>query len=286
MRTFRVNIDGSEQLEYTWENMPVRISSDRLSIFQNYAAACHWHEDFEVLIATDGEMDYFVNGQTLHLQKGEGVFVNARRLHYGYSRTHRDCGFRFMVFHPRLFGTLQPIARQLEAFAADDSMNACKLGAASEAVFCFQRMYESAKAGDAMGTLAQCAELIHMLHLQMTSEGAREDADWSILRKMTGYIQNHYQERVTLEQIAASGAVCRNRCCVLFRQRLSASPMEYVARFRLEQACALLRGGANVTEAALSSGFHGASYFAEVFRSVYHMTPREYQKRVRIEEMQ
>jgi len=95
---------------------------------------------------------------------------------------------------------------------------------------------------------------------------------------MTGYIQANYTRRITLEQIAAAGSVCRNRCCILFRENLGCSPIEYVTRYRLDKACDMLRRGSMITEAALSNGFHGASYFAEVFRRVYGMTPKEYQR--------
>ena len=85
MHQLSLNPDGSEQLVYTFDGLPLRAFKGRLAIFHNYAAACHWHDDFEILMATDGEMDYFVNGQTIHLRKGDAVFVNAKRLHYGYS---------------------------------------------------------------------------------------------------------------------------------------------------------------------------------------------------------
>ena len=54
--------------------------------------------------------------------------------------------------------------------------------------------------------------------------------------------------------------------------------IEYVTRYRLDKACDMLRRGSTITEAALSNGFHGASYVAEVFRRVYNMTPRGYQR--------
>ena len=79
MHQLQVNPDGSERLEYTLAGLPVRISTDRLQIFQDYAAACHWHDDFEILSASNGEMDYFVNSKKVHLKKGDGIFINARR---------------------------------------------------------------------------------------------------------------------------------------------------------------------------------------------------------------
>lgn len=279
MHALSVNPDGSERLEYTMAGMPVRASTDRLGIFQDYAAACHWHDDFELLAAVDGEMDCFVNGRTVHLKKGDAVFVNARRLHCGYSEQRRDCAYRFVLFHPSVLGELPPVREALAAFAADDAPDCWALDAASEAMLIFGELYEAAATGNAVRAVGECARLVDTLARQGSAEREGQgDQRWRLLRRMTGYIQARYADRITLDGIAAAGAVCRNRCCVLFREGLGCSPMEYVTRYRLDKACALLREGASVTEAALSSGFHGASYFAEVFRRTWGITPREYQR--------
>lgn len=134
----------------------------------------------------------------------------------------------------------------------------------------------------ALAVLARAAALVALLRdMAVDQAPAEHSVDWAILRRMTGYIQAHYAERISLEQLAAAGAVCRSRCCALFRERLDATPIEYVTRYRLDKACGLLREGRPVTEAALSCGFHGASYFAEVFRRTYGVAPKEYQKRMK-----
>ena len=276
---FRINPDGSEQVQYTMEDMPVRATGSSLSAVNGYAAACHWHDDFEMLTVPEGEIDYFVNGRNVHLKQGEGIFVNARRLHYGYSAEEMDCRYRFIVFHPEMLNASPSAKHVLERFTSDSNADFWLFGASSEAMIIFNELYASASAGNALLTLAKCAELTDMVRTRAErNESADARAEWVILRKMTGYIQGHYTESITLDQIAAAGAVCRNRCCVLFREDLGCSPIEYATRYRLDKACELLRNGSSVTEAALSSGFHGASYFAEVFHRVYGKSPKQYRK--------
>ena len=57
--------DGSEILYYNEPEYPVRTGSSTLAIFADYAAECHWHHDFEVLIADCGGIDYYVNGHLI-----------------------------------------------------------------------------------------------------------------------------------------------------------------------------------------------------------------------------
>ena len=278
MHALTLNPDGSERLEYTVPGLPVRTGADRLSIFQDFAAACHWHDDFEILIAADGEMDYFVNGRIIHLNKGECVLVNARRLHYGFSQNKRDCGYKFVVFHPSLLGGAPPVEQALRAFSSDDSADYWRMEATSEGALLFAELFACAQSGNALQILAGCARLLDAVSTEPSSPSASEISGWPLLRNMTGFIQGHYTERISLEQIAAAGAVCRSRCCTLFRKGLNCTPIEYLTRYRLDKACAMLREGSSVTEAALFSGFHGASYFAEVFKKTYGVTPRDYHR--------
>ena len=279
MGWFKVNPDGSEQLEYTMEDLPVRATGGSLSASSGYAAACHWHNDFEMLTVPEGEMDYFVNGRTVHLRQGEGIFVNARRLHYGFSADRMDCRYRFVVWHPDVMVNVPAVRRVMDGFTADASADFWLFAAFSETVMLFHELYAAATSENVLLTLAKCTELTEAVRAH--AENYRDNAarsEWIVIRKMTGYIQANYTRRITLEQIAAAGSVCRNRCCILFRENLGCSPIEYVTRYRLDKACDMLRRGSTITEAALSNGFHGASYFSEVFRRVYNTTPREYQR--------
>ena len=282
MHQLLINPDGSERLEYTVKNLPVRIGTDRLRIFQDHAAACHWHDDFEMLTALDGEMDYFVNSRRIHLKKGDGIFVNARRLHYGYSEKKQDCVYRFVIFHPSLLGDHASVREAVSRFAGDDQPDHWHLDASGEEMLTFHALYAAAEAGDALRLLSHAAGLLDALRRREARAFQGESsADWLLLRRMTGYVQSHYDGAVTLQEIAAAGAVCRSRCCALFRQNMGMTPMEYVTRYRLDKACSLLREGRNVTEAALACGFHGSSYFAEAFKRTWHITPSEYRKNIR-----
>ena len=278
MEELLIREDGSETVEYTLSDLPVRTKDGTLAMFDQYAAACHWHEDFELLSAIDGEMDYFVNGAIIHLRAGEGIFVNARRLHYGFSAEMKDCTYHFAVFHPSLFMLTPQLKEQMTAFCADGMPDYLLLPSSSQEMVLFREIFAHAQDNRPLLTLARCDDLMALL-LENSRKSSRQDIgeEWSVLRMMVGYIQDHYSEKITLQQIAAAGAVCRNKCCQLFKKKLQSSPMDYVNRYRLEKARELLRQGYNVTQTALDCGFQSSSYFAEVFRKYYEESPKDYQ---------
>lgn len=268
-----VRPDASEILTYNELAYPVRTGSSRLSLMAGYAAECHWHEDLEVLIAEEGEMDYSVNGEIIHLRQGESILVNSGRLHYGFSAAGEECLYRFAVFHPLLFGGTAPIAAALDRLTADASRDWWLFGEdAPNALRCIRRMCSLSAGEDALGFLGAAANLLHIV-LQRCQKTGIADPDWAILRRMTGFIQQNYTERILLSDIAAAGSVCRSRCCAIFSSKLHTTPNAYLTRYRLSRAIRLLRTGSSVTAVALACGFQSASYFSVVFSRHYGMPP-------------
>ena len=267
--------DGSEILYYNEPEYPVRTGSSTLAIFADYAADCHWHHDFEVLIADVGEIDYYVNGQVIHLRQGEAILVNGGRLHYGFSAAYKDCHYRFAVFHPMLFGGTAPIAAALDLLTADASADWWHITADEPfALAAIDRMCSLTSAEDALLFQSAAATLLHHAIRHNENSGIA-DPNWAILRRMTGYIQQHYTNRILLADIATAGSVCRSRCCAIFREKLHTTPNAYLTRYRLGRASGMIRTGCSITEAALSSGFQSASYFSEAFARHYGDSPRK-----------
>ena len=266
--------DGSEILAYNCPDFPVRAGAWRLSGYASYMAECHWHPDFEVFVADDNDCDYYVNGQTVHLARGDGILVNGGRLHYGFSAAHQECSYRYAVFHPLIFDGTAPIAAAIDRLTADNSNDWWRFtaqdAAAHAAINC---MCGFTGAEDAFLFQAAAAQLLHLAIQRNTTSGTA-DPDWAVLRRMTVHIQRHYTGHVLLADIAAAGNVCRSRCCAIFREKLHTTPNLYLTHYRLARASELIRAGSSITEAALSSGFNSASYFSEAFTRCYGASPR------------
>lgn len=276
--------DGSEQVQYDTPELPVHGFSARLSELYNYAAGCHWHNGFEFLIADRGEMEYFVNGRILRLRQGEGIFVNANRMHYGFSSEKRECLYSCLVFHPSMLGQLHlPMARYALSFSQDDRADYLLLRPGDPlGKQILDLIHQAIGVGEEQKPLYElelqgiCGKLLASLWKLEGGGENRADPAWAALRQMTGFIQDHHQEPIRLEQIAAAGAVCRSKCCRLFRERMGTSPIGYLNDYRLDKAAALLRQTAlPITEIASHCGFDSPSYFSEAYRKRFGISPRQ-----------
>ena len=113
--------DGSERVKYDYDGYMAYIRRGLLSNYPNFAADSHWHDDLEFISVLSGSMDYNVNGEILHLKAGQGIIVNARQIHYGFSTAHNECEFYCILLHPMLLCTSQHIDRDFVSPVLSDS---------------------------------------------------------------------------------------------------------------------------------------------------------------------
>ncbi|MBB6669838.1 helix-turn-helix transcriptional regulator [Cohnella nanjingensis] len=95
--------------------------------------------------------------------------------------------------------------------------------------------------------------------------------------RAASYLRLNYREPVTAAELGEAlrfHPVYVARC---MRQRFGCSPMEYLMRYRLEQAKRLLlQTDLPVHLVARETGFQQAAYFTSCFRKLEGLTPRDY----------
>ena len=75
------------------------------------------------------------------------------------------------------------------------------------------------------------------------------------LLTMLAFIQTHYDEKLTLEDIAAAASVSKRECLRSFRAGIHRTPMEYLTDYRIDMAKKLLRTtDLPITQIALQTG--------------------------------
>ncbi len=277
--------DGSERVRYDYEDYHIYIRKGVLSDYPDYRADSHWHEDLEFISVLSGAMDYSVNGRIYHLHAGQGLLVNARQLHFGFSPQRRECVFLCILVHPMMLCATEPIERRYVAPFIGDGAAPCVLLSEQvpwqqEVLADMQRMFDSRQKPAAQ--LHIHSALYHLWALlaeHSVCQKPAQDRHLSVLKAMLLYIQRSYGQSITLAQIAEAGNVSKSTCLSVFKKYLRDTPGNYLTLYRLKQAAALLRStDAPISEIALDVGFQGASWFSEAFRRHYGCTPSEYRK--------
>ncbi len=104
--------------------------------------------------------------------------------------------------------------------------------------------------------------------------------DANRLRPVFDLIHQGYTERMKLSELAAAANIGQTSFCRYFKRVTGLTVMEYIRRYRIDQAKELLMSTDRpVTWIAYESGFESHSHFDRVFRSVTHLTPNEFRSR-------
>ena len=100
-----------------------------------------------------------------------------------------------------------------------------------------------------------------------------------MIHKAIAYIQAHYAEPLSREQIAAYVGIHENYLTDCFHREMGITPITYLTRYRVKQARALLEAGQqSITEIALAVGFTDSAYFSRVFQREVGVSPSAYQR--------
>jgi AraC-like DNA-binding protein len=93
------------------------------------------------------------------------------------------------------------------------------------------------------------------------------------LDQARAFIEAHFNEPLTLAQMAAPAALSISRFATAFRERFGSSPYRYLCGLRIERAQSLLLAGVPSIAVATEVGFFDQSHFGRHFKRMCGMTP-------------
>lgn len=110
-------------------------------------------------------------------------------------------------------------------------------------------------------------------------KGQRDHNDQGI-RQVQDYIEKNYEERITVEELAALMLVGRRTFERRFKEATNNTPLEYIQRVRIEAAKKFFEASRkNVSDVMYDVGYSDTKAFRDVFKKVTGLTPIEYRNR-------
>jgi AraC-like DNA-binding protein len=151
-----------------------------------------------------------------------------------------------------------------------------------------ERMMQELREGQPGGFLV-AQHLSHMMLIQALrlhmAEGLKGGVGWlfALADKHMGAaisaMHENPAQRWTLQLLAARAGMSRSSFALRFKQTVGASPMQYLARWRMLLAAdKLANSGDPVSVIALSLGYDSESAFSTAFKRVMGCSPRQYSR--------
>ena len=283
-----------ERIPYPDISFPFCVWIDIFNQFLDYTVNCHWHYDFEYGYVLSGSVDYYINDTYVKLQKGDCLFVNSNMLHMGrQSEGCHDAVMFTVTFPASLLSTninssvytkyfQHIIEKQIEGFAiSSDNPRG------QEIRTLLNELYALDASGD--GYELNCLTRVIRLWIATLQHIEKNKDDLfrhtgSIrhverAKEILSYIHTHYQEKITVADIARDVNISRSECFRSFKRFMNKKPVEYINEYRLLNAAKLLRETEmSISDICMECGFESTSYFGKLFRHMYATTPLHYRK--------
>ncbi len=277
---------------------PVMVYEVTLSQMYLKLIRWHWHPEIEMIYVLNGKVEAFVDEESFTLTPGQGIFVNQNVLHAFHRIEGYDAVFFSVVFHPAMifgYGNAALSVKYISPITDNPNMKYIILEDSEpntngiiEIMTQIRDHYLGKKFGYELACKAHICNLWNAL-LKLPRDTSTKIIksrrilnDEQRIKEAILYIEEHFAEPITLDDIADSIHISKSECCRCFQRVLRVTPFEYLLKYRIFYATKLIQrqdpAANSVSNLAITVGFGNISYFNKVFKRFLHMTPTEYKK--------
>lgn len=246
----------------------------------------HWHPQTEIIYVNSGRFDVMINGREYTAKEGEALFVPSGMMHGGIPD---DAEYECVVFDidPFLRKCLMAEEGAAEIISNVRPPEPSVLSESRELMLVVERVFDEIRVPKSgyklkvQGAILELfGELVRLVSRdELPSLLGNRTRRLSSLKNALTYIQEHYSEPVSLDDIAAASGMNSGYLCRIFREMTHKTPVEYLNWYRIECACEQIAStNDSLTDIALACGYCDLSYFIKVFKRYKGVTPSAYGK--------
>lgn len=257
--------------------------------------ALHHHDFYEIYLLLRGRVDYTVENRLFHMRPGDLMLVSPLELHQARVDTESEPYERIVLWVDRAY--LESLSSACTSLTrcfdttVEGHANLLRLPAPRSAEM--RRALEKLRALHLQQTygsdlLAACCLVELMVELNQSAADRRLQAALSadmasdqVVDAVLGYINDHYNESLTLDALAERFFISKYHLLRKFETQVGTTVHRYILQKRLLNAKQLLAGGLAPSEVCSYCGFGDYANFYRAFRAEYSLTPRQYVQSLR-----
>lgn len=262
----------------------------KASPYTGKISSLHFHDELEFLYIKSGRYKCVSNNIEYFADPEDIIFINSRIPHEtAVTEPYTSCAM--LQFDASLFSndTVSGISKYLSCFInikkepviifKAHTAKAEELNAYLNSVF---REYTSEAPSYELYIKAYILNIIAFLSRYDYLTDSSVFFDEKIIEKIMpalNYIDKHYDEQITLENLSNTVNLNSSYFCRLFKKATNSTFIEYLNFVRICKAEKKLSSSKeSISEISLNLGFSSVSYFNKVFKAIKGCTPTEYKK--------
>ncbi|WP_019909815.1 AraC family transcriptional regulator [Paenibacillus sp. HW567] len=252
----------------------------------------HQHSGFsELVIVLNGHATHIVNDDTHFIKKGNVFVISGESVHaYRDPHEFKICNIMYKPEILRAIGQdlrissgyqalfeIEPFYRNYHSDAATPRLCIPNLEHIFSVISIMIEEFTNKLKGYQSMILSQFMGLVVYLSRHYGSQVTSIPNNLMHLANTISYIEDHYLESITLENIANHSNISVRYLNRIFQAYYRTTPMSYLIRLRLDRACTLLKQTRlPITDISYQCGFNDSNYFTRQFSKVYKQSPKAY----------
>lgn len=233
----------------------------------------HTHTEFEIYINVSGDVSFLVENSLYALSRGDVIIARPGEHHHCVYRSDAPHKLFWILFdckkNSEILDALQEgfcenyISPQEEL--REELLELCSVlykgdMTAEERIYTFFRIFA-------------------ILKKSKNTPQRQQSALPNELSQIIEYIDLHISEEITVASISNALYISQSTLERRFKEALDMTPLEYIRKKRLILAAEMLQDGKSVLNVGTSVGYSDNSYFIELFKKYYGITPYQYKKK-------
>jgi len=251
----------------------------------------HWHEDIELIYVKKGQGLVSVNLMEYEVGAGSIVLILPGQLHSIYTKDLQRMEYENIIFSPELLRSgvvdiceseyLFPLfsGRITLPVHFKEGMN--EYDEISGILDTCDQIGKEKKEGSEFLIKSQLFLLFYIFLNKCSHYDVKKviPRDLDRMKRVMKYIQDHYSERITIEEIAGEAGCAPSYFMRIFKKNIGVSFIEYLNDFRIDMGARLLKEtSASIMEIGMQVGFENLSYFNRSFKKKYKVSPGQFRK--------
>lgn len=251
----------------------------------------HFHNGLEIGICTGGRgVIQYDNGKTKPYKKGVVSIVPRNIPHNTMNEPDSYADWIWLFIDERPFLSQVDVRNSRKAQEICQRVNYRTLFYDDERADIFRKMVNTIIMENKQ-QLLYYKEQIHTTIIQLLLMIGRENQNCTVSGILTGknnnwkfgealsYIDEHYQDPLTIHDIASSVGLSESYFRTVFRTDMNTSPLKYLNMIRIQHACAMMVHSDDTIEAiAIKCGFDTVSTFNRNFQKYLHESPLKWRR--------
>ncbi len=254
----------------------------------------HYHPEIELLFIKRSSGTWLVGDHIGPFKSGDMLLIGANLPHcfrheYGHIiKSGKAAGEAICVkFVPAIFGN--PFLNMPEAKQIKDLLTKCDrglklIGKTKNSLSATINKMLVAPSGKKLIYLLSMLEEIadSKEYIPLSSKGFMKlpsDTDTDRIKLVLEYSFNHYNEKISIDQVAALLNMTRQSFCRYFKNKTKKTYIQFLMEVRIGYACRLLaEDEKNVSEICYECGYNNISHFNHQFKLIIKKKPLEYKR--------